>query len=139
MSEEHVDFEPPMDLPKPRPETDNEVGSFDNQTTTEKVGAQAVERGISAPPVMPSPIGQLPLQAATPQSPGSGVQDGDGTVPTPPIADDVDLIEKEWVYKAKEIVARTKDDPYNQNKQMNQVKADYLKKRYNKELETPEE
>ncbi len=50
----------------------------------------------------------------------------------PAIADDVDLIEKEWVEKAKHIVAITIGDPYQQNKQLSKVKADYIKKRYNK-------
>jgi hypothetical protein len=55
------------------------------------------------------------------------------------IADDVDLIEKEWVNKAKAIVDSTKDDPYKQNKELNRVKADYIKKRYNKDLMVSED
>jgi hypothetical protein len=55
------------------------------------------------------------------------------------MADDVDLIEKEWVVKAKAIVAKTKDDPYQQNRAITQVKADYLKKRYNKDLKVSSE
>ena len=51
---------------------------------------------------------------------------------TPTSASDNDRIEEEWVEKAKEIVAATKDDPYQQNRQLAAVKADYLKKRYNK-------
>jgi hypothetical protein len=54
------------------------------------------------------------------------------------MADDADLIEKEWVDKAKAIVLHTKDDPYKQNQEMNKVKADYLKKRYNKDLKISE-
>lgn len=54
------------------------------------------------------------------------------------IADDADLIEKEWVSKAKAIVAQTKNDPHQQNKEMTKVKADYLKKRYNKDLKVSE-
>lgn len=57
----------------------------------------------------------------------------------PALADDVDLIEKEWVQKAKAIVAHTKTDPNLQNKELNKVKADYIKKRYNKELKLGEE
>jgi general stress protein 26 len=55
-------------------------------------------------------------------------------VGTPQIADDADLIEKEWVEKAKEIVEQTKHDPYLQNKEITKVKADYMKKRYNKDI-----
>jgi hypothetical protein len=54
------------------------------------------------------------------------------------IADDADLIEKEWVTKAKTIVMQTKDDPFTQNKEMTKVKADYVKKRYNKDLKMSE-
>jgi hypothetical protein len=57
----------------------------------------------------------------------------------PQIADDTDLIEKEWVLKAKEIVARTAHDPHLQNREMNRFKADYLKKRYNKEVKLSED
>ena len=52
------------------------------------------------------------------------------------IADDADLIEKEWVLKAKAIVAHTRSDPHQQNIEMTNIKADYLKKRYNKDLKT---
>lgn len=57
---------------------------------------------------------------------------------TPAIADDIDLIEKEWVEKAKTIVNQTKDDPYKQNKAINKMKADYIKKRYNKDIQVSE-
>ncbi|HMS23408.1 MAG TPA: hypothetical protein PKB09_01220 [Candidatus Saccharibacteria bacterium] len=57
----------------------------------------------------------------------------------PQIADDVDLIEKEWVDKAKELVERTKSDPRQQNIALNKMKADYLKKRFNKVIKTEKE
>ena len=50
------------------------------------------------------------------------------------LADDVDVIEKEWVDKAKSIVNQTKGDPYHQEKQVSELQADYLKKRYNKSV-----
>lgn len=55
----------------------------------------------------------------------------------PVIADDVDVIEKEWVAKAKEIVARTKDDPSEQSNQLMYFRHDYMKKRYGKEIKLP--
>jgi hypothetical protein len=64
----------------------------------------------------------------------SGVQ-----IDTPDIADDIDLIEKAWVLKAKEIVMRTQGDPYSQNKHLSNVKVDYIKKRYGKQIRTGEE
>jgi len=43
------------------------------------------------------------------------------------------------VTKAKQIVEQTKDDPYKQTKEINKMKADYLKKRYAKELKLLED
>lgn len=50
------------------------------------------------------------------------------------IADDADLIEKEWVIRAKAIVEQTKSDPHVQNRELGKVKAEYIKKRYNKDV-----
>lgn len=50
------------------------------------------------------------------------------------VVDDADLIEKEWVNKAKEIVAMTRDDPYKQSEELTVFKADYMKKRYDKHI-----
>lgn len=47
---------------------------------------------------------------------------------------DEDLIEKEWVERAKSIVEKTKDDPYKQSEELTLVKADYLKQHYDKEI-----
>lgn len=52
----------------------------------------------------------------------------------PQEATDSDLIEKEWVEKAKEIIEHTKDDPYEQQRALSAMKSDYMKKRYNREL-----
>lgn len=49
-------------------------------------------------------------------------------------AEDADLIEKTWVQKAKQIALETRGDPHNQNKEINKVKAEYIKKRYNKDI-----
>lgn len=56
---------------------------------------------------------------------------------SPNIASDSDLIEKEWVDKAKEIVEHTKGNPYEQQKAISKFKADYMKKRYNKDINQP--
>ena len=49
-------------------------------------------------------------------------------------ADDEDLIEKEWVYKAKAIVEKTQNDPYQQSRELNILRAGYLQKRYNRNI-----
>ena len=57
---------------------------------------------------------------------------------TPEIAEDADLIEKEWVEKAKNIIKNAKSDPHLLNKEINKIKADYIKKRYNKDIKIDE-
>lgn len=59
-------------------------------------------------------------------------------VSTPALAEDNDVIEQEWVDKAKEIVDKTRDDPHKQNAEMNKIKADYIKKRYDKDIKVGE-
>jgi len=60
------------------------------------------------------------------------------TSDNPLVADDNDLIEKEWVAKAKKIIEENREDPHNQSKEMTLFKADYMKKRYNKVIEVNE-
>lgn len=60
-------------------------------------------------------------------------------IDVPEVAGDIDLIEKEWVRKAKDIVMRTQGDPYAQNKQINRMKVEYIKKRYDKDIRTSDE
>ena len=77
----------------------------------------------------------LPMPILNDSSANGSVQSDDNSVlDTPIVASDDDLIEKEWVDKAKKIVSETKDDPYRREEQVNRLQADYLKKRYGREL-----
>lgn len=52
----------------------------------------------------------------------------------PLVAKDDDLIEKEWVEKAKQIVDQTKDNPHQREEKVTELHVDYLKKRFGREL-----
>lgn len=78
------------------------------------------------------------LAAPGQQMPASSVPAATSHIAAPATADDADLIEKEWVLRAKALVAKTKDDPHQQNKELNLYKADYIKKRYNKDVKVSE-
>lgn len=86
---------------------------------------------VSAPPIGIQPVDQAVLQqgqgASTPQSQQTPVS-------APLDAADVELIEKEWVIKAKQIIEQTGEDPYTQQRELSKIRADYIKKRYNKDL-----
>lgn len=106
--------------------------------------AVAIEQGVGSH--SGTPQGSQPVQLAiNSQANSSSPSQADDTssaaiiAAMPQIADDTDLIEKEWVVRAKEIVSKTAHDPHLQNKEMNKFKADYLKKRYNKEVKLSED
>lgn len=86
----------------------------------------------AAPIVTPPPMPVLqPAQTAVPADNTSS--------DTPVAAADEDLIEKEWVEKAKRVVAETRNDPHAQDVAVRNLQADYLKKRYGKVLSGPKE
>lgn len=109
------------------------------QNQAEALPVSSPESAIQAPPTF-LPTQQLPAMQSA--QPALQVAVGSNPMPQPLagpatstlIADDADLIEKEWVLKAKAIVAQTIHDPNLQSKEMGKVKAEYLKKRYNKNL-----
>ncbi len=55
-------------------------------------------------------------------------------VSLPLVAADEDLIEKEWVDKAKKIIQETKDDPYRREQEVKKIQIDYVRKRYGREI-----
>lgn len=91
---------------------------------------QAGEAGAAAGNfAMPTPVLQTPVTPVQPVAVNAAPASD-----SPLIADDADLIEKEWVDKAKSIINNTKDDPAKRDAQVSQLQKDYLKKRYGKEL-----
>jgi hypothetical protein len=137
MNPQSQERNPSLELPKPQIEQITQGSeALPLGLVNEQQNSMAVERGVGMQSDGPQ-VSSLPPSTGIPQSP---LQQPPATpitsvLPsTPAIADDADLIEKEWVEKAKEIVEKTRNDPYLQNQEINKVKADYLKKRYNKDV-----
>lgn len=93
-------------------------------------GGQPAVQPVAQPPVTPVAMPAAP-KAAAPQPPV--VND------LPLTAADDDLIEKEWVEKAKQVIAQNRHDPYMQEQAVSRLQADYLQKRYGKIVKLPEE
>lgn len=143
MNPQEQEHTPSFELPKARaPEQVNlPVPEQGRIAQTEAQSAIAIESGAtgqSLPSQIPPPLSTTAAQGAAQAQDDQALQvlAGGGS---PQIADDNDLIEKEWVLKAKEIVAQTAHDPHLQNKAMSKFKADYLKKRYNKDIKLNED
>lgn len=100
-----------------------------------EVGERASQGGAASPITALPQLPSLPAPQATP----AALQQAPPKDDNPTTASDEDLIEKEWVDKAKKIVAQTKDDPYTQEKEVSKLQADYLKKRYGKEIKLSSE
>lgn len=49
---------------------------------------------------------------------------------TPKIAEDTDIIEKEWVRAAEKIIENTKNNPHERDDQVSGLRKDYKNKRY---------
>lgn len=133
-----------MDLPAPVPP--QEVAGVELKPT-KQLGTEVNPEFLPAIGSTPQPVATAQTQTATPVLPAAVpapmpvTPPAQHTAPTngnPELAEDVDLIEKEWVDKAKAIVNHTKDDPHRQNKEINKMKADYIKKRYNKDIQVSE-
>jgi hypothetical protein len=103
------------------PETGIETGAERHEQAAESRAAVADATGI--PLIMPPPIVQDDVVADVTTVPSSN----------PVVAGDEDVIEKEWVDKAKKIIADTRDDPYKREKAVAELQDDYLRKRYGRE------
>jgi hypothetical protein len=123
---------PSFEMPPVAQQGEEPAAKPEQAPSTESVPAPSAPAPM-APPSMPPVDPALYAQPAPGQPPIAG-----STATTPAVADDLDLIEKEWVEKAKAIVTQTRNDPHTQNDQMNRFKADYMKKRYNKDIKLPE-
>ncbi len=98
-----------------------------------------VNPGGAANAPNPQPLVNADVPTGVPISPpqSTSVQQAASAV-SPSNADDIDVIEKEWVIRAKSIISKTKDDPSAQSKELGKYKADYIKKRFNKDVKTSE-
>lgn len=137
-------MEPRLPTPAPSSEMDGYQRQEAFSKPEQQLGqAEAIQRGSerhetlqqhaapdSAPvaPPQPPPVSPALPAVSQIQQPATPFDD------SPLIAADEDLIEKEWVDKAKKIVNETKLDPYKQENQVSKLQADYLKKRYGKNI-----
>ena len=113
----------PLEAPTVTPEFGQRVEQGAERVEQRADAAMAAASAQTA--VLPVPV---PLPAA-PQDESASVQPA-----FPSAAADDDLIEKEWVDKAKQIIEQTRDDPFRREQEVTKLQAEYLRKRYGREL-----
>jgi hypothetical protein len=110
----------------------------------EEASGQAVEKSpASSPENSPQKVQQASQAASNMALPGQDITVGTPadkpateTAADDSVAADSDRIESQWIDKTKSAVAHTRDDPYEQKQAVSEVKADYIKKRFNKTIKT---
>lgn len=98
------------------------------ETPVAPVPAPAAAQNVSVPQ-QPAPV-----PASAPAVPAGAP----AAVPTPAVADDVDVIEPEWIEKAEDVVRTHQGDPYGEEKAIEHLQVDYLKKRYGFSVAEPD-
>ena len=95
-------------------------------------------------PLQPAPVQQqlqpVPQTQAQSQVPVIDYQQQAQIVSSraPQSAGDTDTIEPVWIKYIKKTIQKNKSDPFAQAQELSYLQADYLKKRFAKELKVPE-
>lgn len=110
---------------------------FNDELAPERPAAQ--EHASNSQHADPGAVVAQAVATATAATVTDPVTTQSGVSDTPLVASDDDLIEKVWVDKAKNIVAQTKNDPYQQELEISKLQADYLMKRYGKQVKLSSE
>lgn len=107
---------PPIDARFARGQERFEQAAEAGARVSDAAAASTTATAVAAPMTPVAPIVQQGAPAST----------------SPLVAADEDLIEREWVDKAKEIIEQTRDDPHARTQKVNELQRDYLQKRYGK-------
>lgn len=131
MNPELPQVRPPVESLPPASSGEFRLDGDANQVEAERRSVERPAVNVANSPMPATVLPTVPVPAPpAAQVPASTTSTDD----TPLIAGDDDLIEKEWVDKLKRIITLTKDDPYERARVIAQLQADYLKKRYNREM-----
>jgi hypothetical protein len=129
----NLNLPPPVGDQQPLPPVAEGQGQPSQPETTPGPAAgpeRAPSTAASASPLLAAPA---PIPPAPVQSTQNDVASTSKPASTKLIKDN-DLIDKEWVDKAKRIVEQTRSDPHEQSEKLTMVKADYMSKQYHKTI-----
>lgn len=115
----------PLEVGQPIPS--ERLSELGNEAIEQRRSHQIESSGQPAPqvPILPIPVVADDTGAVTQQSEDASL---------PIVAADEDLIEKEWVAKAKEVIAATKDDPFRREQEVKKLQLEYVRRRYGREI-----
>ena len=119
-----------LHLPEPSRQAAQFAPAPENQRSVELPHAPNVA------PLQPLAPVAAPATPANPVPPAQPIPTPTLAIPFP--ADDIEdpEFDEKWINSAKEIVEKTRADPYMQSKELGKFKADYLQVRHNKNIKT---
>lgn len=118
----------PAEIGSSQGNSEAQTGFINRNEATERRLGHLVEASAQQP-FVPSTSMALPVPVVADD------QQQASTLPqtaAPLVAADEDLIEKEWVDKAKQVIADTKDEPYLREQEVKKLQIEYVQKRYGK-------
>lgn len=118
----------PAEIGSSQGNSEARTGFINRNEATERRLGHLVEASAQQP-FVPSTSMALPVPVVADD------QQQASTLPqtaAPLVAADEDLIEKEWVDKAKQVIADTKDEPYLREQEVKKLQIEYVQKRYGK-------
>lgn len=121
--------------PVPQVESYDVPPNFANPETQPSTSPERIEQR-SAVELAPQPAVSMPAMPLPPipQAPVATPVAVDPAAVNPVAANDDDVIEKEWVDRAKQVIIQTKDNPYAREKAIGELQRDYLSKRYGRQI-----
>ena len=130
-------MEPRLPTPAPSPEMGNNMRGEVLKRPEQNPAVQEIEPSAEQVPSyeLESQAARgavASTQAATLAQPSASMAQSPAQAASanPLAAKDDDLIEAEWIKRAKQVVEETSADPYLQEMRVSELQSDYLKKRY---------
>lgn len=127
----------PEKMPAPQVESSYEIPpnfsspEIESGSSAERAEQRSVVELAPPPPPVAPPVQSVAMPTVTAPAPVAPPQQPSQN---PVSASDDDTIEKEWVVRAKQVIAQTKDNPYAREKAIGELQRDYLMKRYGRQI-----
>jgi hypothetical protein len=136
---------PPIHTPESFHAPDTQVPHFEagppgpqNQMPSPSSPLQPMPQATTGQPLQASLTGTTPIPVPTPVAAGVQAQVLAQGVPTAPAEEPDTALDEEWVGKAQQVVQHLQADPFLESRELNKLKAQYIKARYNKDIKISE-
>lgn len=123
---ERLVVKPDINIEKNNKQNLEKVAEYSAEKFEQVAENSAIAADVSKTTILPTPVSEPSnVDNNTTEASLSSV---------PLVANDDDLIEKEWVDRAKKIVSDTQNDPHRRENEVSKLQIDYIKKRFGRDL-----